>query len=49
MFRPKTIIIGPKKTFLRYNKVSTQWDSISFAAKVKTGYDELLFETINLK
>ena len=29
---------------MRYNKVSTQWDPISFTVKVKIAYDELLFE-----
>ena len=27
--------------FLRYNKVSTQWNPISFTVKVKTAYDEI--------
>jgi len=43
MFRPKTIMIRPiKNTFLRYNKVSTQWDPVSFTVKVKIAYDETL-------
>jgi len=41
----KTVIIRPlKNIFVRYNKVSTQWDPISFTVKVKIAYDELLFE-----
>jgi len=45
-FDHKTVIIRPiENIFLRYNKVSTQWDPISFTVKVKTPYDELLIET----
>ena len=31
-----------REHFLRYNKVSTQWDPISFKAKVKITYDGIL-------
>jgi len=48
-FDRDTVIIRPIKTFLTYNKVSTQWDPISFTVKVKTAYDELLLETKTLK
>ena len=49
-FDRKTVIISPEKNiFLRYNKVSTQWDPISFTVKVKITYDELLFESKTLK
>ena len=48
-FDSKTVIIRPIKTFLRHNKVSAQWDPISCTVKVKIAYDELLFETENLK
>ena len=33
---------GQYRTFLRYNKVTTQWDPISFTVKVKITYDEIL-------
>ena len=33
---------GQLRTFLRYNKVSTQWDPISCTATVKITYDEIL-------
>jgi hypothetical protein len=36
---------GQERTHLRYNKVRTQWDPISFTVKVKLANDELLFET----
>ena len=40
-FDHKTVIIRPvKNIFLRYNKVSTQWDPISFTVKVKTAYNK---------
>ena len=48
-FDRKTVIIRPIKNILRYNKLSTQWDPISFTVKVKTAYDELLFEPKTLK
>ena len=32
---------GQKRIFLRYNKVSTQWDHISFTVKVKITYEEI--------
>ena len=44
-FDRKTVIIRPINNILRYNKVSTQWNPISFTVKVKKAYDELLFET----
>ena len=50
MFRPRD---GHHQTnkehILRYKKVNTQWDPISFTVKVKLAYDELLFETKTLK
>ena len=41
-FDPKRSSSGQYRTFLRYNKMSTQWDPISFTVKVKITYDELL-------
>jgi len=43
-FDRKTVIIRTTKNILRYNKLSTQWDPISFTVTVKITYDELLVE-----
>jgi len=48
-FDRKMVIIRPIKNILRYNKVSTECDPISFTVKVKIAYDELLFETKTVK
>ena len=43
-FDRQTVIIRPIKNIFKvlYNKVSTQWDPISFTVKVKTAYGEIL-------
>jgi len=38
---------GQYRTFLRYNKVSTQWDPISFTVRVKITCDEILIYNLN--
>ena len=40
---------GLQRVFLRYNKVSTQWDPISFTVRFKIMYDEILIYTKTLK
>jgi len=39
-FDPTRSSSGQYRTFLMYNKVSTQWDPISFTVRVKIMYDE---------
>ena len=42
-FDRKTVIFRPiKNVSLKYNKLSTQWDPISFTVNVKIAYDETL-------
>ena len=48
-FDRRTVIIRPKKSILRYNTVSTQWDLIQFKEKVKTVRDKLLIEAKKIK
>jgi len=40
---------GQYRKFVRYNKVSTQWDPILFTVKVKIIYDEILIHNKNIK
>jgi len=42
MFRPYTVIFRPTENIIRHHTVTTQWDPISFTARVKTMYDEIL-------
>ena len=48
-FDRKRLSTGQQRTVLRYNKVRTQWNPISFTVKVKITYDEILIYNYNIK
>jgi len=42
-FDRKTVIFRPTENILRYNKVSAEWDPISFTVKLKITYEILIY------